>query len=68
MNMDMRKQPLNVKLLLAIGLLLITLPSLTRDYIILPDFFHGLLTGIGIVLEVVGVIKLKQALAANTSS
>jgi hypothetical protein len=58
--MENRKPPLNVRLFLTIGLLLITAPFIIANYVSIPDFFRGLSVGIGIGLEIVGVKKLKQ--------
>lgn len=58
--MSIKKQPLNVRLFIAIGLLMVTLPALLRQLITLPDFVHGLLMGAGLGLEIIGLIKLRR--------
>jgi len=58
--MNIKKQPLNVRLLIAIGLLMVTLPSLLKHYVALPDFFQGFMPGAGLGLEIVGLIKLRR--------
>ena len=65
--MENGKPPLNVRLFLTIGLLLITAPFLVANYVSIPDFFRGLATGVGIGLEIVGIIKLRQWKNINTA-
>jgi len=59
--MNIKKQPRPERLWLAIGLLLVTVPMMLKHYIPIPDFFHGLLAGVGLGMEIVGLIKLKRA-------
>jgi hypothetical protein len=66
-NMSIRKQPLNIRLLFSIGLLLVTVPTLIKNYAPIPDFFRGLLLGIGLALEIVGIVKMKQNQKAGSS-
>lgn len=58
--MNIKRQPLSVRLLIAGGLLIGTLSALLNHFTPLPDFIHGLLAGAGIGLEIVGIIKLKR--------
>lgn len=46
--------------LIAIGLLLVTVPFIVNDWIPVPDFIRGALVGIGIGLEIVGLIRMKN--------
>jgi hypothetical protein len=48
------------KTLVAIGLLLITVPTLLRDFIPVPHFWSGFLVGVGLVIEITGLVKLKK--------
>lgn len=46
--------------LMAIGLLLVTVPFIINDWIPVPDFIRGALVGIGIGLEIAGIIRMKN--------
>jgi hypothetical protein len=59
--------PLRVRILVPLGLLLVTVPSLVNHYILISDFFRGLITGLGIGLEIIGIIKLKEHKTSNSS-
>lgn len=39
---------------------MVTLPMLFKEYIHLSDFFRGLLAGVGICLELVGLIAISK--------
>ena len=52
--------PLRLRILVTLGLLLIAIPFLINNYIKIPDFFRGLILGLGIGLEIIGVILLKR--------
>jgi hypothetical protein len=58
--MKIQKMPRNARLLISIGLLLATMPMLFREYIPLSDFFRGFLAGIGLVMEVAGLVVMKR--------
>ena len=55
----MKNQPLQIRLLLSIGLLLVVLPAMISDFIKFPDFLRGLLIGIGLTMEIGAIIKMK---------
>ncbi|WP_448697392.1 hypothetical protein ACFGVR_12220 [Mucilaginibacter sp. AW1-3] len=59
------KFPLTERLLIAIGLLMTTLPQLIKHYITLPDFVLGFIVGIGLALEIVAFIRLKRVKQSN---
>jgi|GEM_PF-1031104 len=59
--MNIKKQPRPETLWISIGLLLVTVPMMLKHYIPIPDFFRGLLAGVGLGMEIVGLIKLKRA-------
>jgi len=63
--MRVRKLPWRVRLLICSGLLLGTLPNVFAEYIHLPDFFRGFLIGIGIVLEISGLIVMRRMGLSN---
>lgn len=46
--------------LVAIGLLLIVVPTLARDFVPVPHFISGFLAGVGLGIEIMGLIKLKK--------
>lgn len=54
--------------LLAVGLLMATLPLLFKEYIHISDFFRGLLAGGGIGLELTGGLALWQSKRAKATT
>jgi hypothetical protein len=56
----MKNQPLYIRLLIAGGLLMTTMPSLLNDYIHIPDFFRGFSSGAGFVFEITGIVLMKR--------
>jgi hypothetical protein len=48
------------RILLAIGLLLVTAHYFIDPFYPLPDFFKGLLTGTGLGLEIIALIKMRK--------
>ena len=56
----MRNQPLSIRLLLSIGLLMVVSPALINEWIKIPDFARGLLMGTGITMEIISIIKMKR--------
>jgi len=48
------------RILIATGLLLVVLPPLINDFYPLSHFLRGFLPGIGIGLEITGLIKLRK--------
>ena len=48
------------RLFICIGLLLVTTPTLINDWIKVPDFFRGMLAGLGIGLEIGGLILIMR--------
>lgn len=54
----MNRNKMNRKevLFISIGLLMVTTPALVNDWIPIPDFFRGLVAGLGIGLEIIGLI------------
>jgi hypothetical protein len=59
--------PLRVRIFVPLGLLLVIVPSLVNHYILIPDFLRGLIMGLGIGLEILGVIKLKEHKTSNST-
>jgi hypothetical protein len=58
--MKMNKLPWPVRALIATGLLLTTTPLLFKDYLDMPDFVRGALEGVGIGLEISGIILMRK--------
>ncbi len=58
--MKFKKYPLQIRRLICIGLLMVTTPTLINDWFPLPDFVRGLLAGIGMGLEISGLIKISR--------
>jgi len=63
--MKNKKFPLTERLLIAIGLLMTTVPQLIKYYIAIPDFFLGFIVGLGLALEITAFIRLKRAKSAQ---
>jgi len=53
----MPRQPMQV---IAVGLLLVTLPTLINDWVHIPDFARGFLLGLGIVIEIYGIVIMRR--------
>lgn len=43
------------------GLLLTTLPLLLSRYFTIPDMFKGFLTGLGVTLEFIALLKIQRS-------
>ena len=56
----MKKQPVYIRLLIAGGLLMVTMPFLFKEYIPIPDFFRGFLLGAGGVFEIAGIVLMNR--------
>jgi hypothetical protein len=52
--------PLRVRMLVPLGLFLIAIPFLINNYIKIPDFFRGLMMGLGIGLDILGIVQLRR--------
>jgi hypothetical protein len=57
--------PFSMRVLIPLGLLLITIPFLLNSYIRIPDFYRGLAMGLGIGLEILGVILIRKHKISN---
>lgn len=58
--MKFKKLPWTIRLLIAIGLLMGVLPQLFNEYIKIPDALRGFIIGVGIGLEIVGLIRANR--------
>jgi hypothetical protein len=65
--MKFKKYPLQIRLLICVGLLMVTTPTLINDWFPLPDFVRGALVGIGLGLEINGLIKINRLRKTGTS-
>jgi hypothetical protein len=52
--------PFSIRVLMPLGILLITIPFLLNIYIRIPDFYRGLAMGLGIGLEILSVILVRK--------
>jgi hypothetical protein len=50
---------------ICIGLLLVTTPTLINDWIKVPDFFRGALMGLGLGLEIGGLVLMTKRKRRN---
>jgi hypothetical protein len=57
MSIKNRFQPVQ---LVSLGVLFAVMPLLMRDNIKIPDFFRGLMMGLGIGLEIIGLILIAR--------
>ena len=64
----MKNQPLYIRLLIAGGLLMTTMPLIFKEYIHIPDFFRGFLGGAGLVFEIVGIVLMKRKQKESVTS
>ena len=58
--MKMQKHPRYITVLISLGLLLATMPLLFKEYIPMPDFARGFLEGLGLGMEIIGLIFDKE--------
>jgi len=64
----MKNQPRYIRLLIAGGLLMTTMPLIFKEYIHIPDFFRGFLGGTGLVFEIVGIVLMKRKQKESVTS
>ncbi len=65
--MTKNKSQRTIQLLSSIGLLLVAVPQLLRDYVFIPDFFRGFLAGIGLAIMIGGLVWQKKFRTTNTN-
>lgn len=53
--------------LIAAGLLLAAVPFLVNEWIHIPDFVRGILVGVGIGLEIIGLIRMSRRRKAGAA-
>jgi len=64
----MKKQPMYIRLLIAGGLFMATMPLLFKDYIHIADFVRGLVSGTGIGFEFIGLFLIRRRQKAGETS
>jgi hypothetical protein len=58
--MNTKRLPRPERVWICVGLLLLTLPLLLKEYIHIPDFLQGALEGTGLGFEVIGLFRLSK--------
>ena len=58
--MSLKKMPRQPMQFVAVGLLLVTLPTLINDWVHIPDFVRGFLVGLGLVMEINGIVIMRK--------
>jgi hypothetical protein len=57
--MKLKKMPAPARILICVGLLMATLPTFA-DYTAIPHFLRGMLAGIGLSLEITGLVQFRR--------
>lgn len=65
--MNAQKIPTVERRMISIGLLLVTLPFLINDWVHVPDLIRGTLMGIGIGMEIVGIVRINRKKRAGAT-
>jgi hypothetical protein len=65
--MNITKQPLRIRLFFALGILMATTPMFINEYIKIPDFLRGFLTGAGLAMEIIVLVKINRNKSAGSS-
>jgi hypothetical protein len=58
--MKFQKLPWRVRLMISIGLLMTTMPTLINDWVHVPDFLRGAMVGVGLGLEIGGLVAANK--------
>lgn len=58
--MNFRKFNWSPCVFISVGLLFVTVPQLLIHYVYIPDFVRGFIIGIGLALEIWGLIRMRQ--------
>jgi hypothetical protein len=58
--MNIKKTIWSPRVLISVGLLFVTVPQLLIHYFPIPDFIHGFVIGLGLALEIWGLIRMRQ--------
>jgi hypothetical protein len=54
--MRFQKLPRRISVMIAVGLLMTTTPTLINDWVHVPDFLRGVMAGVGFVMEIRGIM------------
>jgi hypothetical protein len=54
--MKFQKMPRRVRIMISVGLLMTTMPTLINDWVHVPDFLRGAMVGVGLGLEIGGLV------------
>ena len=65
--MKYNRMPKQATLCLIIGLLLATLTPIINKHVAIPDFAKGFLTGLGLTLEFIALVKIQRSKKENQS-
>jgi hypothetical protein len=58
--MKIQQQPFYLRSLFSLGIILTVLPVAIRDWVTMPDFFRGIITGLGLGIEVTAFIIISR--------
>jgi len=64
--MKISNTSLMVKWFFCGGLLIVVITSWISRHVVIPDFWHGMLIGVGIALEIIGAVKMIQLKRSGT--
>jgi hypothetical protein len=65
--MNAQKVPTAERRMISIGLLLVCLPFLINTWVHVPDLIRGALMGIGLGMEIVGIVRLNRKKRAGAT-
>lgn len=63
--MKLNTIPKPALILLIVGLLMTTVTPIISRHILMPDFVKGFITGLGLTLELIGLIKMQRSKKAG---
>jgi len=58
--MNLKKIPVPARILIGVGLVMTTTSTLIAHYIALPDFFRGMMIGVGAGFEITGAVIIRR--------
>jgi len=64
--MKLKKIPVPARILICVGLLMVTLPNFIAYYVWIPHFLRGMLAGIGLGLEITGLVQFRRTQNTGT--
>ncbi|MGZ3753700.1 MAG: hypothetical protein ACXVAY_02000 [Mucilaginibacter sp.] len=66
--MNITKQPLYVRLLFSVGLLMVVMPTPVSRFVTIPDFLRGSMIGLGLGMEITALIIMKKNNGRDTAT